>query len=77
LAILYYSPLVWAAASVSLLAYAHVATAVLTGSSIITYAVPPWATGLQIGVIALTAWRERRRYCAAPVTNGLASRTTL
>lgn len=52
LALLPFSPVVWVAATVSLFSFAHVATQVLAVSSIITYAVPPWATGLQLTAIA-------------------------
>ena len=69
LALLRFSALTWAAATASLLAYAHVATQVLAGSSIITYAVPLWATTLQMLAIALVAalaytfaGRHRREY---------------
>ncbi len=49
-----YSPVVWVAATVSLLSYAHVATQVMAASSIVTYAVPLWATGLQLTAIVCT-----------------------
>ncbi len=48
------SLIAWVAASVSLLAYAHVAEQVRLGSSITTFAVPLWATLLQCAVIAAT-----------------------
>lgn len=43
-----FSPVVWVAATVSLFSYAHVLMQVLAESSITTYAVPLWATGLQL-----------------------------
>lgn len=46
--------LAWAAASASLLAYAHVATQVWSQSAIMTYAVPLWATLVQ-GLIIIAA----------------------
>lgn len=61
LALLRFSVLAWTAATVSLLAYAHVATQVLAGSSIITYAVPVWATTLQLLAIAIAAARVLSR----------------
>jgi hypothetical protein len=48
LAMLRRSCVVWTAATVSLLAYAHVAVQVMAGSSITTYVVPLWATVLQL-----------------------------
>ena len=42
----------WVGATVSLFSYAHVLTQVLAASSITTYSVPMWATGLQLFVIA-------------------------
>ena len=60
-----YSPVVWMAATVSLLSYAHVATQVMAASSIATYAVPLWATGLQLTAIACAigfACYRRKRY---------------
>jgi alpha-1,6-mannosyltransferase len=41
-----------AAATVSLLAYSHVAEQVIAGSAITTFAVPLWATAVQFGIIA-------------------------
>ena len=61
LALLHFSVLTWAAATVSLLAYAHIGTQVLAGSLIVTYAVPLWATGLQILVITLAFALEHRQ----------------
>ncbi len=53
LAMLRRSCVVWTAATVSLLAYAHVAVQVMAGSSITTYAVPLWATVLQLLAIGV------------------------
>jgi alpha-1,6-mannosyltransferase len=47
------SLIAWTAASVSLLAYAHVATQVRANSSITTFTVPLWATFLQGTFIAM------------------------
>ena len=54
LAMLPFSPVAWVAASASLLAYSHVLAQVMAGSSIATYAVPLWATGLQSVAIVAT-----------------------
>ena len=54
LAMLPFSPVAWAAATASLLAYSHVLVQVMAGSSIATYAVPLWATGLQSVAIVAT-----------------------
>lgn len=53
LAVLHYSWLVWISATSSLLAYAHVAQSVGQGSSIVTFAVPLWATLVQLLAIAM------------------------
>ena len=53
LAMLHRSWVVWTAATVSLLAYAHVAVQVGAGSSITSYAVPLWATVLQLLAIGV------------------------
>jgi hypothetical protein len=55
LAMLRPSSVAWTAATFSLFAYAHVAMQVMAGSSITTYAVPPWATVLQLLAIG-AAW---------------------
>ena len=64
LAMLPFSPLAWVAATASLLAYSHVLAQVMAGSSIATYAVPLWATGLQsVAVIAafgFACWHRKR-----------------
>ena len=60
LATLRFSALTWIVASVSLLAYAHVGTQVLAGSSIVTYAVPLWATALQLLALFIAVARMRR-----------------
>ena len=64
LAMLPFSPVAWAAATASILAYSHVLTQAMAGSSIATYAVPPWATGLQlVAVVAafgFVCWRRKR-----------------
>ncbi len=57
LATLRFSALAWVIASVSLLAYAHVGTQVLAGSSIVTYAVPLWATALQLLTLLIVVAR--------------------
>ena len=54
LAMLPFSPAAWVAATASLLAYSHVLVQVMAGSSIATYAVPHWATGLQSVAIVAT-----------------------
>ena len=66
LAMLHRSWVAWTAATVSLLAYAHVAVQVMAGSSITTYAVPLWATVVQLlATGAALAWalafKARRR----------------
>ena len=53
LAVLSFSGIAWTAATLSLLSYAHVAQSVWSGSSLITYAVPPWATALQMAGIVV------------------------
>lgn len=64
LAMLPFSPVAWAAATASILAYSHVLTQAMAGSSIATYAVPLWATGLQfVAVVAafgFVCWRRKR-----------------
>ena len=64
LALLNVSPLAWAAASVSLLAYAHVATQVMAQSAITTFAVPLWATAVQGLVILAALFYSYRRNIA-------------
>ena len=63
-AMLPFSPVSWAAATASLLAYSHVLAQFVAGSSIATYAVPLWATGLQlVAVVAafgFVFWRRNR-----------------
>lgn len=61
LATLQFSALAWVAASASLLAYAHVGTQVLAGSSIVTYAVPLWASTLQLVAMGCAVWLACRR----------------
>jgi hypothetical protein len=63
LAMLFFSGIAWTAATLSLLSYAHIATPVLAGTSLITYAVPLWAATLQMAGIAiafLLAWQRSR-----------------
>ena len=64
LAMLPFSPVAWVAATASLLAYAHVFAQVVAGSSIATYAVPLWATGLQsaavIAAFGFVCWHRKR-----------------
>ena len=64
LAMLPFSPVAWVAATASLLAYSHVLAQVVAGSSIATYAVPLWATGLQLVAVAaafgFVCWRRKR-----------------
>jgi hypothetical protein len=67
LATLQFSALAWVAASVSLLAYAHVGTQVLAGSSIVTYVVPLWASTLQLLAIGCVVWLTCR--CTGYVTS--------
>ena len=63
LAMLPFSPVAWAAATASLLAYSHVLVQVVAGSSIATYSVPVWATGLQsaavIAAFGFVFWRRK------------------
>ena len=54
LAMLSFSLIAWVAATVSLLAYAHVAESVWRGSSIVSFAVPLWATLAQILIISVS-----------------------
>ena len=61
LATLRLSRVAWTAATVSLLAYAHVALQVMAGSSITTYAVPVWATVLQLLAVGVALGFEARR----------------
>ena len=61
LATLRLSCVAWTAATVSLLAYAHVALQVMAGSSITTYAVPVWATVLQLLAVGVALGFEARR----------------
>ena len=61
LALLDVSMVTWVAASVSLLAYAHVATQVMAQSAITTYAVPLWATAVQGLVITAALLYQYRR----------------
>jgi alpha-1,6-mannosyltransferase len=49
------------AASVSLLAYAHVGAQVAAQSSITSFAVPWWATAVQLSIIAIAAVRAMQR----------------
>ena len=61
LALLDISILAWAAASASMLAYAHVVEQVLAQSAITTYAVPLWATAAQgLVILATIVFRFRR-----------------
>ncbi len=64
LAMLPFSPVAWAAATASILAYSHVLMQAMAGSSIATYAVPLWATGLQlVAVVAafgFVCWHRKR-----------------
>ncbi len=53
LAVLRFSWVAWVAATVSLLAYAHVMQAVTSGASFTSFAVPIWATWVQLEAIAL------------------------
>ena len=62
LALLLRSCTAWTAATVSLLAYAHVGVQVMAGSSVTTYAVPLWATVVQLfatGVAFMFVARRR------------------
>lgn len=52
LALLRFSLVSWTMASMSLLAYAHVGTQVFSGSSVTTFAVPLWASALQLLAMA-------------------------
>ena len=61
LATLRTSCVAWTAATLSLLAYAHVALQVMAGSSITTYAVPMWATVLQLLAVGVALGFEARR----------------
>jgi alpha-1,6-mannosyltransferase len=60
LATLRFSAVVWVAATVSLLAYVHVWEAAVTGTSLLTFAVPVWATVVQLlAISAVVVWTWR------------------